>query len=139
MYLIGREVPLTSSLWVYAIHAQNLELIKLLEEKRVTPEDESYKKCIIESIKCHHPQITNYIQNNLISDPSKIDNHILSHSIKFYNYAYFPSDFSNDASIFYDLCKFDYYNIVQLLVKNTHLDINSRRIENRFFFDQISN
>ena len=133
-YLTSHDVELTPSLWMYAIHGQNLDIIHLLEEKKVSPEDESYKKCIVESIKCHHPEITNYIQNNLISDPSKVDSHVLSHSIKFYNYAYFPANINNDFSIFYDLCKFDYFNLVQLLVKNTHLDINTRRILKFKFF-----
>ena len=127
-FLESSEVKLTPSLWIYAIHSQKPELIHFLEEKKVLPEDESYRKCFIESLKCHHPEFTNYIQNNLISDPSKIDNKVLSNSIKFYNYAYFPKDVNNDFSIFYDLCKYDYFTIVQLLLRNIHLDINLRRI-----------
>ena len=73
-YLKYNNVPLTSSMWVYAIHSNKEELIHFLEENRVKPEKniynyytktiESYDDVIIESIKCHHNGISNYIKYN---------------------------------------------------------------------------
>ena len=39
------------SLWIYAIHGMNQEIINILEENN------SFLKCIKEAIKCHHTEI----------------------------------------------------------------------------------
>ena len=67
-YLQLNNVELTPSLWLYAIHCNNPEIIHLLEENHVIPEDKSYFECYKESIKCHHNNIANYIKDNLIDE-----------------------------------------------------------------------
>lgn len=52
-YLQLNRVPLTSSLWLFAIHGKNAEMIHL-EYNRVKPIDNSFDQCFKESIKCHH-------------------------------------------------------------------------------------
>ena len=83
-YLKYNNVPLTSSLWLYTIHSNNAELIHFLEENEIKPEKnieknknrsahslyinnnnkESFDDVLIESIKCHHNAISNYIKDN---------------------------------------------------------------------------
>ena len=58
-YLYKNNVKLTSSLWIYAIHSDSSEIIQLLEENKIKPNDNSFKKCLIESIKCHHNEMAN--------------------------------------------------------------------------------
>ena len=36
-YLITRELKLTPSLWLYAIHSKNAEIINILEENYIEP------------------------------------------------------------------------------------------------------
>ena len=64
-FLIDNNVELTPSLWIYAIHSQNLELIHLLEENHIKPDDASFEECMKESVKCHHNDFNAYIQENL--------------------------------------------------------------------------
>ena len=90
-YLKYNQVPLTPSLWLYAIHSNNADLIHFLEENEVeaeaeqnkpktkkthgwfyydnyesTTQKESFDDVIKESIKCHHNNIANYIKDNLL-------------------------------------------------------------------------
>ena len=51
-------------MWIYGIHSCNAELIKYLEDNHVSPSENKYEKILEESIKCHHSQISNYININ---------------------------------------------------------------------------
>ena len=62
------NVKLTSSLWIYAIHSRNAELIHLLEENGIESEDKTFEECLKESIKCHHNDIANYIKENCLDE-----------------------------------------------------------------------
>lgn len=48
-------------IWIYAVHSNNAEIIRFLEENKVR---HSFDKVLIESIKCHHNSISNYIKDN---------------------------------------------------------------------------
>ena len=66
-YLIQNKVELTPSLWLYAIHSQNAEIIHLLESNEIEPPENKsmknkYEAIFIESIKCHHNSIADYIK-----------------------------------------------------------------------------
>lgn len=65
-FLFKNNVELTNSLWFYGVHSDNSELISLLEEN--CPKPESFKSIWIESVKCHHIDVANYIQNNYLSE-----------------------------------------------------------------------
>ena len=84
-YLQKNGVNLESSLWLYSIHGLNPEIIQILEENKIMPNDINlYQNCLIESIKCHNNDITNYIQNNFIE--SSIEKVIFIEILKYYNY-----------------------------------------------------
>ena len=65
-YLRMNNVKLTPSLWIYAIHGRNSEIIHILEDNHVKPEDTTFTECLVESIKCHHNEIAEYIENFLM-------------------------------------------------------------------------
>ena len=59
-YLFKNEVEVDSNLWLYAIHGKNPEIIHFLEEIEIEPNI----KCIKESIKFFHNEITEYLFDN---------------------------------------------------------------------------
>ena len=81
-YLLIQGVKPTSSLWIYAIHSKNAEIINILESKHIEPEDNTYEVCFEESIKCHHNKIGFYIKDNLLKNSCK--NH-LNCCIRYFN------------------------------------------------------
>ena len=136
IYLQLNNVELTSSLWLYSIHSNNPEMIHLLERNFVEPDDKTYKKCLEEAIKCHHNKIANYIKDNLLIN----DNEKLINGNKFYysslsaccfhyhNYDFFfIENFDVKYSFFY-LCQYDYYNLVDLILKTQEININEKMI-----------
>lgn len=68
-FLLHNEIELKPSSWPYAIHSQNPEIIQILEiEEKKLEDDQSYKQCFIESIKCHHNDFALYFENNIINE-----------------------------------------------------------------------
>ena len=139
-YLRMNGVELKGSLWLYAIHSNNAELIYLLKELNVQPEDESYEKCLEEAIKCHHNDIANYIQNYLLDEKvekSNLENvyekNMYYYCFRYYNYSFFPNDFNNHYIIYY-LCDFGYYSLVKLYLNEKEIDLNKSIIQIIVFF-----
>ena len=130
-YLYMNGVNLSPSLWIYAIHSENPELINLLEQNKVIPFDnslfcEGYNECLKEAIKCHHNDMANYLQNNYIEkNESDFDDNIISYSFHYCNYSYFPSDIGNNKFIFYYACQFDYLEIVEFYIKNKKVNLTT--------------
>lgn len=96
-FLRLNNVSLNPTLWFYAIHSNNAELFHLLGENEVDVPGFSYIECFIESIKCHHNDIAEYILNNLIDQDDlngKINKEYFSSISTFYNYYFMelPSD-----------------------------------------------
>lgn len=123
-FLLSREIKLTSSLWLYSIHGQNFELIQIPEQNKIEPHDKSYKECLIESIKCHHKEMSDYFidkYNQKHEKDSEYD--IFETSLKYYNFSFFPNDFKNKI-IFYYLCKYDYSNIIHNLLTSSSFNAN---------------
>ena len=121
---------LTSSLWLYAIHGKNPDIIHLLEENGVIPN--SYKECLLESIKCHHNEIKEYFQTNYRNEINDSDIDILKQSIKSYNCIGLSEKFIKRSDVFYYLCKYDHVELVQLIIENNKIDINWQRKKQRF-------
>ena len=128
-YLRLNEVELTPSLWRYAIHGQNPEIIHLLEENNIKPinnnENEYYKELLKESIKCHHIGISNYIQDNYLQNNKEDSDFALEVCLKYYNFNFKQFDLINEFSFCY-LCKYDYYMLVYNLLKEIDIDVNMR-------------
>ena len=122
-YLRLSNIELTSSLWLYAIHGQNAELIHLLEENHIEPSDKSFKQCYKEAIKCHSNGIASYIENNYLLDQEDVSQLTFIQCLKYYNFAFIQNELINQSS-FFDLCKYDYYSFVNILLNDANNDIN---------------
>ncbi len=120
-YLFSKNVILTPSLWMHAIHGNNIEIIHILEENNIKPNSGSYKKCLEESFKCHHNDIAYYITTNYFQclDLESIS----TYTLKYYNFSFIEKRTINEFT-FIELCKFDYYIFVNILLKNKDIDIN---------------
>ncbi|KAK8844306.1 hypothetical protein M9Y10_024518 [Tritrichomonas musculus] len=128
-YLYLNGVQLKKSLWMFAIHGNNPELIEFLIENKIKPEDETYENCLKEAIKCHHNCMAEYIRKNLMNKHyelrnlnEKIDTNLLSYSFHYYNFS-FISNQPNNHFIFYYAIKFDYLTIVDLFIKTKKIDV----------------
>jgi len=104
------------SLWLYAIHGNNPDIIHLLEENLTNPTNGKYEYYFLESIKCHHNDIANYFQDNYIQNQEKILNDTVIQILKFYNFAFISNE-SISRSSFFDICKYDYYLLCSLFVE----------------------
>ena len=131
---INGEVELTSSIWRFAIHSENAELIKYLEDKNISPPLNDYETILRESIKCHHNDVANYIIYNLISEEdlqnnieNKYYNNLYRYAVEYDNYCFFPENIKNKNLFFY-LCLFNYYTLVKIYLEEGNIDINSQNI-----------
>ncbi|KAK8847868.1 hypothetical protein M9Y10_018904 [Tritrichomonas musculus] len=121
-YLLINNVKLEPSIWLYAIHSDNAELIHLIEENHIDPKDKSYKECIKESIKCHSNDITNYFENNYITNNDEYSSFIHNQSIKYYNFEFIQDRMIEKSFIYF--CKYDYIFIVDVLFRTKNVDMN---------------
>ncbi|KAK8894012.1 hypothetical protein M9Y10_022444 [Tritrichomonas musculus] len=142
-YLYKNGCKLTESLWLYAIHGDDAEIISILEENEIQPPDDSFDECIKESIKCHHNHIVNYFLNNYMNgNHEKIDfkqnfnDNIASYFFHYYNFSYFPNECFLNKNVFYVFCyacKYDYYPIVKCLIEANRIDVNEKIIQTLIF------
>ena len=124
-FLRLNNIELKPSLWFYAIHGDNAEMIHLLEEYLDKPNNKLYKQYYAESIKCHHNKIANYFQNNYVKEKDVNSHESIILNLKHYNF-FFISDDLIKKYAFCDFCKYDYYFLATLLINDTN--INAIRI-----------
>lgn len=115
----------------YAIHGNNPDIIHILEENHVKPSDKSFKKCLKESIKCHHNEISRYIKNNLMNERIEINERNFKNNSILYGFHYHNYEFIKDSKKLEDLkfilfyaCLYDHFPIVELLIKTKKIDVN---------------
>ena len=123
---------LDSSLWIYAIHGGNPDIIHLLEEIEIQQPSYTYNQCYKEAIKCHNIPIMNYMRYDLLTKKRDKDIGLFSQCLPYYNFIDFCSinnDFSYisiaESDLFYYLCKYDYITIVDFILKNRKIDVTS--------------
>lgn len=105
-YLITTSNELKPSLFLYAIHSNNPELIHILEEKF---DDINYEECLIESLKCHHKNLEIYFEQKI-----ETTNFLLQNALQYHNYSYFDNtDSFSENLTFYNLCKYNYSKLVE--------------------------
>ena len=132
-YLRLNGIQPKPSIWLFAIHGRNPEIIHLLEENKISPPNNDYKECLNESLKCHHFEITDYIINNFLAFDSKEDeDKAFELSPKYMNFSYFPQNLTNPRSFYY-LCKYDYVEIVRFLMSDKDVDVQFKNISNKSF------
>lgn len=84
-FLISNKVQLDGSLWNYAIHGRNMEIIHILEQQKIKPmnnsnffmrdDDSKFDKCFDFAMKNFHNDIANYIHQNYLLKNNK-NNHL---------------------------------------------------------------
>lgn len=110
-YLISNGAELTSDIWKYAIHSQNLKMIQILIENHV---ELPINECCKEAIKCHHNDILKYFLEFFYESNEEDDFNLLIESIKSFNFAYCseltPNEINkpNQISKLVDFVKDDY-------------------------------
>ena len=119
-YLCFNGVRLSSSLWLFAIHGKNPELIHYLEENIVNDDNFSMNECIFESIKCHHNDFAQYFIDMYNSD--MYNSELLSKIVEFYNFHFFPNEM-NEIMLF-NLCRFDYKILAKIVMETVKIDLN---------------
>ena len=141
-YLRMNEVELKPSLWIYAIHSNKPEIIHILENLEIEPEDESYIECLKESIKCHHNDIARYIRDNLMDQEIKneifyFNKNQFSFGFHYHNYSFLEDSQLMQFSLFY-ACKYDYFPLVKLLINMDEFDVKQSIILNFFSLNETT-
>ena len=172
-YLLKNKAKLTKSIWPFAIHSNNIEIIQVLIDMKIgvvknptkyqNPKlkqtklphmvtqhymaDKAIKKLLIESIKCHHYNVFNFLKEKLVNmekDNELDDNYqfkefvvendkaLLPFIFKYFNYNSFPTEIE-DQTLFYYLCTYDYASFVDLFLKKKEVDINAILVSKYFF------
>ena len=111
---------------MYAIHGKNAEIIHLIEDCNLKIDANTYLKFYEEAIKCHHNDIANYIENIILNDDNENIQLNNINYFKYYNFAFIQNEKINQSS-FYDLCFYDYYSLVKILVSSNEVDINIKK------------
>ncbi|KAK8892789.1 hypothetical protein M9Y10_030032 [Tritrichomonas musculus] len=129
---INENVELTSSLWKYAIHSKNSELIKYLEDNKVSPPGNNFDSTLKESIKCHHNDVANYIILNLMEEDENSNENDFKKKlnrfvVKYHNYCFFPENLIN-KNLLFSFCEFGFYTLVKLYIQQQNIDINAKNI-----------
>ena len=133
-YLRMNGVKLEPKLWNCVIHSNNPEMIHLLEEFHVEPEQENFYECYYNAIQNHHNDIARYLYDNMNID-EKFEKQF-SEKLISYNFSIFSDSIQEDPDIltnknkrkilFYELCCNDCYTLVEYLLNNFEIDVNVR-------------
>ena len=111
-------------LWLYSIHGCNLQIMQRLKKVGYKPKDDSFFECLIESIKCHHIEISESLQK-------VVKNDVFSECLKYYNFHFLSDSYIQPLiGYFFDFCKSDYSFIVNITLKNERIDLNLIAISN---------
>lgn len=132
-YLYLNKVRANRSLWFFAIHSDNPEMVHLLEVSEILPEYNSYQKVIEESIKCHHNEITYYFLDNYIIEQEKIrnfQNNIYAYCFHYHNYEFMPIDINQCIYIPYYIFQYEYDSMIHFLLQNQGIDLNNKIVLN---------
>ena len=136
-YLFLNGAKVKSSIWLYAVHGDDAEIIHFLEENcssKLLNNNSLILDTLLESIKCHHNDITNYIQCQYID--AKFSNFyckpVLECLLHYYNTPYFQ-DYIKKRIFFHYACEFDYYNLVKIFIKTKKIDLNEIVISYFYF------
>ena len=140
-YLRLNSAKLTQSLWSFAIHGNNPEIIQLNEDNKIDDRDSSYKLYYKESIKCHHNDVADYFLSNFLTN-EKVSKIL---GFKYYNFDFIDDDEminfllkgENIPSTFNDffvsLCKYDYFVLVESILENKAIAIDDNSIYIKIF------
>ena len=124
-YLYQNGATIVSSLWLYAIHGDDSEIITMLLEHKTGKIQYSYDRYILECFKCHHNHIVSYFDKKLSN--KKFDVNYFN-CIKYYNFAYMPTTKVNNMKLFCNACQYDYTKIVDFFLETKKVDIAPKKV-----------
>ncbi|KAK8850063.1 hypothetical protein M9Y10_018174 [Tritrichomonas musculus] len=127
-FLRLNNIQLDQSLWLYAIHGNDPQIIHDLEKFTEKPTPELYEKCLIESIKCHHNNLANYFINNYFVNDQNIIQKVMPSILEYYNFILIQENCIN-KTVFYELCKFNYVLFVKYLLEESEFDFEPKSIQ----------
>ena len=115
-YLKINEAELNDSLWIYAIHSKNPDIIHILEEILNMPNDlflDVYK----ETVKCHHNDIADYLYNKYFTGRENV---VFGFPFLYHNYELIPVDINNHNcfDFFKYLIKGQFFDLVDEILKS---------------------
>ncbi|KAK8835761.1 hypothetical protein M9Y10_040581 [Tritrichomonas musculus] len=145
-YLLVNKAKIMPKIWNYSIHGQNSEIIHLIEENSIKPEDDDYNLCIKEAIRCYANDIGYYLIENYSENAN-----FLNDAIRYNNFEYISDNiellleninsFADNKSAYYNIlycfCEYNYANAVKILIKNPEFNINEKTIHKYFYFDTL--
>ena len=144
-FLKNQRVELKPSLWLYAIHSNNYELIHLLEEFGVVPDDKTHKRCLREALKCFHNEIANYIKDRLLDEKvkeglgeKKFRDNLIDYCFHYYNLTFLPEKFDHSFNLYY-YCLYNYFSLFKLLDDKKGAQILKERIIQKMIVFFLSN
>lgn len=141
-YLLLSSQKLEPSIWPYAIHSNNAEIIHILEENKIEPEitDNSeqniYAKCLEESIICYHNNIGDYLKNEHFQNDDMNSFWFNELCFKSYNFSFIENEMINECTFPY-ICKYDYYSLINIILNDENFDVN--KILTKFIFIKLYN
>lgn len=110
-----------SRLWDYVIHSRNIELIQILEDKKVDINKDNIMEYLEEPIKCHHNEMVKYIIDKYLPDNNEKSKDISLLSLKYYNFSLIQQKYIN-ISLFFELIEYDYCTLVKIISKEKDFD-----------------
>ena len=118
-------------LWFKAIHGRNPEIIHLLEDAKIEPENFSYQNLLAFAIQCHYDDIAQYILNNYIENDEDISLFIFKKGLRYFDFSFIESKFVNKSN-FYEICRRNYYILSAALLRNDKsIDINMLNVHEK--------
>ena len=128
-YLLLNKANYSKSIWTYAVHSNNPELIHYMMDEKICYHDNIFEDCIYESIKCHHNDIALYLIDNKINENDQIiKKNIISCSYRYYNYVFLKT-YNNKKSTLVNACKNNHSKIVKDLLSYNIIELNSNQIK----------
>lgn len=127
-YLLSNKVKLNKSLIFSAIHGNDAEIIQILETSKLKF---SIENALIESIKCHHNNVANYILDNYVSKDESYQNDVI-YSFHYYNFWFIKN--SNEIEkkidfVFHYACQYNYFTLVKSFIDEGKINVNKEIIQ----------
>lgn len=116
-YLQINGVDLSPSLWLFAIHSNNGQIIHFLEGIQTEQISKSNDEFIEESIKCHHNDMAKYFLINS-NENNQFNKKVFDYGFHFFNFEFLQfDDIINNINLSLSkACKYNYFIIVELLL-----------------------
>ena len=118
-YLLLNVKNGSNSLWKYAVHSDNTEIIHLLEDSKIEFSDDAY----IKSIEFHSNNVANYMK-----DKFKMED-FLSEKLKNYHFLLIDENVFLQKSTLFKLCEINQSFFVEKFIEEKQIDINNFRLK----------